>query len=242
MKIKPLLLIALFTVLSSFAFAQSVVITSKKTTYKRLKPLSDYKKTFIVNRPIVKASTPALSKKIQNAISYEKVMMFNLKEEQTEIQWLEEADYEIAYNKNGILNIWLTMMGTGAYPSSNSESVVVNIKTGTVVKAADVFADLKGLAALVKRSQEIEIRSSIEEIKKDKDFNEPNPESLFESADFEVINLDNFSVNDEGIVFKYDYGFPHVIKALEPSGSYQLTWKQLKPFIKPAGLLGQFAK
>lgn len=242
MKIKLLLLSALLFIFSTAVFAQSVVVTPKKTTYTRKKPIMDFKKTFTVNRPLVKASTPALSKKIQTAISYEKVMMFNLQEELTEVQWLEEADYEVAYNKKDILNVWLSMTGTGAYPSTTYESVVVNAKTGNVVKAADVFTNLKGLAALVKKQQAEEVKAGIEEIKKDKDFNEPNPESLFESTTFEVINLEKFSVNDDGVTFKYDYGFPHVIQALEPSGSYQLTWKQLKPFIKPTGLFGQFVK
>lgn len=242
MKIKLLLFFALSIVFSTAAFAQSVVITSKKTTYTRRKPIMDFKKTFTVNRPIVKASTPALSKKIQNAISFEKVLMLNLQEEMTEIQWLEEADYEVAYNKNGILNIWLSITGTGAYPTTTYESVVVNIKTGTTVKAADVFTNLKGLAATVKKRQAEEVKAAIEEIKKDKDFNEPNPESLFENTDFEVIHLEKFSVSDDGVTFQYAYGFPHVIKALEPSGNYQLSWKQLKPFIKPTGLFGQFVK
>lgn len=241
MKIKLLLFPILLVVFSTAVFTQSVVITSKKTTYTRKKPIMDFKKTFTVNRPVVKAATPALSKKIQTAISPEKVLMFNLQEELTEIQWLEEADYEVLYNKNGILTVSLLMTGTGAYPTTY-KNVVVNIKTGTTVKAADVFTNLKGLAAFVKKQQVEEVKASIEEIKKDKDFNEPNPESLFESTNFEVINLEDFSVNDEGVIFKYDYGFPHVIEALEPGGSYQFSWKQLKPFIKPTGLFGQFVK
>ncbi|HQU85745.1 MAG TPA: hypothetical protein PKY59_21595 [Pyrinomonadaceae bacterium] len=242
MRIKPLLLLIFLAVFSAAAFAQSVVITSKKTTYTRKSPQMDFKKTFTVNRPIVKASTPALTKKIQTAISFEKVMGFNLKEEQTEIQWLEEADYEVHYNDKGILNIWLSMSGTGAYPSFNTESVVVNTKTGNAVKAADVFTNLQGLAKLVKKDQKEEIKASIEEIKKDKDFNEPNPETLFESTDFTVENLEGFSVDANGVTFQYSYGFPHVIQALEPSGAFVFTWKQLKPYIKPTGLFGQFVK
>ena len=84
-------------------FAQSVVITPKKTIYRRPKPIASYKKTFTVIRPRVKAATPALSKKIETAISYEKVSELNIKEETTEVQWLEEASYIVNYNKNGIL-------------------------------------------------------------------------------------------------------------------------------------------
>ncbi|MCD9187556.1 MAG: hypothetical protein LUM44_14145 [Pyrinomonadaceae bacterium] len=242
MKIKLLLFSALLLAFATSVFAQSVVITSKKTTYTRKKPIMDFKRTFTVNRPLVKASTPALSKKIQTAISPEKVLMFNLQEELTEVQWLEETDYEVLYNKNGILSVSFSMTGTGAYPTTTYKNVVVNTKTGAAVKAADVFTNLKGLAAFVKKQQAEEVKASIEEIKKEKDFNEPNPESLFESTDFEVINLEGFSVNNDGVIFNYEYGFPHVIEALEPSGSYQFGWKQLKPFIKPTGLFGQFVK
>ena len=80
--------------------------------------MSIYKKTFTVTRPLVKASTPALSKKIEAAISYEKVSDLNVKEELTEIQWLEEADFNVNYNKNGILDITHFITGTGAYPST----------------------------------------------------------------------------------------------------------------------------
>src|SRR5262245_19171865 len=78
--------------------AQSVVITSKKTTYTRKKPISDYKKTFTINYPKVKATTPTLSKKIENTIGYG----IDLKDELGEVQWLEEANYEIQHNQNGI--------------------------------------------------------------------------------------------------------------------------------------------
>lgn len=242
MKTKPLFLFLIFSLSAAAAFAQSVQITSKKTTYTRPKPLMEFKKTFTVNRPIVKAATPALSKKIQDAISYERVVSLNIQDEKTEAQWLEEADYQVDYNKNGILSVGLSMSGTGAYPSVYTKTVVVNSKTGTIVKPADVFTNLRGLAAAVKKYQQKEIKESIAEIKKDKDFNEPNPETLFEDDDFTVENLGEFTVSDRGVIFNYDYGFPHVILALEPSGSFLLTWKELKPFIKPAGLFGQFAK
>lgn len=242
MKTKSLLFFIFLAVFSASAYAQNVEITSKKTTYKRPKPMIDFKKTFTVNRPLVKASTPALSKKIETAISYEKVLGFNLKEELNEIQWLEEADYEVKYNKNGILNVFVSMSGTGAYPSTTTESVVVNTKTGLVVKPADVFTNPQGLAKLVKKYQKDAIKAGIEAIKKEPDFDEPNPETLFESADFTIENLQKFSIDDNGITFIYSYGFPHAIQALEPNGNYEISWKQLKPFIKPSGLFGQFVK
>ena len=222
-------------------FAQSVVITPKKITYKRPKPLVDFKKTFTVTRPIVKASTPALSRRIEAAISYEKVSDLNVKEELTEIQWLEEADFRVNYNKSGILDITNFITGTGAYPSSYERTVVIYTKTGVRVTPAAVFTDLAGLASKGKKAQEAEIKDGLAEIKKE-DPDTENPENLFERADFKIENLNHFSISDAGVTFIYDYGFPHAIQALQPAGRYFFTWKDIKHHVKTAGLFGRFVR
>ncbi len=55
-------------------------------------------------------------------------------------------------------------------------------------------------------------------------------------------NLDGFSISSEGVTFIYDYGYPHVIKAIEPYGEFLLKWQELKPFIRPDGLLARFVR
>lgn len=224
------------------ALAQSVIITPKKVTYKRPKPIADYKKSFTVNYPQIKAATPALSKKIETAISYEKVNGFNLKDEMSEFQWLEEADYEVLYNKSGLLNISLYMTGSAAYPSTNTKTVLVNLKTGMLVKPIDVFTNLKGLAAKLKVLQKAEIEAAKKEIKASPEATEVNPDELFQNADFTAINIDEFTFRDQGLVFKYDYGFPHVIQALQPLGEYPMTWTELKSFIKNGSVFERFAR
>jgi hypothetical protein len=153
MKIKLPLSILLLCFLAGLALSQSVVITPKKTVYRRPKPISSYKRTFTVRYPRVTGLTPALNKKVQAAISYQQVSDLNLKEELGETQWLEEADYKVGYNKNGLLDITLTMDGTGAYPSGFSRTVVVDLKTGNRVLPQDVFTNLTGLAAMCKKAQ-----------------------------------------------------------------------------------------
>jgi len=239
MKRKFLLAVFCVCVFSFAAFAQSVVVTPKKITYKRPKPLSEYKKSFVIIRPKVKGVSPTVAKKIETAISYEKVFDFNVKDEISEIQWLEEANYAINYNKKGILGVTLSVMGSGAYPSEASQPIVANLETGGRVLAKDVFVKLSELAAKGKKTQEAEIKRAIIEIKKENS-EEENPASLFENTDFTVENLDKFSISDKGITFWYDYGFPHVIMALQPEGRYFFSWTELKPFIKPDGLLAQF--
>lgn len=232
----------LFILLLAFAptaFAQSVVVTPKKTTYKRPNTEMDFKKSFIVIRPKVNGVNSAIAKKTETAISYEKNFEFNVQEEIDEIQWLEEASYKVDYNKNGILGVTLTVIGSGAYPSEYSKPVIVNLKTGGKLLAKDVFVKLAELAAQGKRAQQTEIKRAIIEIKKEKP-DEDNPASLFEGADFTVKNLDEFTVNDKGITFWYDYGFSHVIQTLQPAGRYFFSWAQLKPFIRRDGLLARF--
>jgi hypothetical protein len=241
MKIKFLPVLFCIFAFSNAAFSQNVIITPKKIIYKRPKPQMDFKKSFTVIRPTLRGIPSALVKKIETAISYEKVFDFNIKEELGEIQWLEEANYTVDYNKNGILGLTLSISGSGAYPSETSQPVIVNLKTGERIQARDVFLKLTQLAGKCKQAQAVEIKRSIKEIKKENP-DEGNPAQLFENSNYTVQNLDKFSVSDKGVTFWYDYGFPHVIVALQPEGKYFFDWAQLKPFIRREGLLGRFVR
>ncbi|MGB7208069.1 MAG: hypothetical protein WBD27_05355 [Pyrinomonadaceae bacterium] len=242
MKLIVLAIILTAFILGSSAAAQSVVITPKKVTYKRPKPIQDFKKTFTVTYPKVKASSPALSKKIESTLSYATVLKLNLKEEIGEYQWLEEADYEVGYNKNGLLVITMSMNGTAAYPDGTSKTLVVDLKTGNQLKPVDVFTNLPGLTAMVKKAQDAEMIKAKKEISEDPDSNDLDPKQLFEGTNFTVSDLNEFAVNDKGVTFIYDYSFAHVIQALEPEGRYSFTWDQVKPYIKRSGLLAKFIR
>lgn len=243
MKIKLLFATVAVATFCAVGSAQSVVITGKKVTYKRPKPMADYKKSFTINYPKVKASTPALSKRIETSISYQKVLNLKLNDELRDYQWLEDADYEVGYNKNGILSLSLFMEGSAAYPSSTTKYVVVDLKTGSRATPAAAFTNTAGLLALVKKAKQKEIAQAIIDIKKDKENNEEHPEELFnDSYKYSPVKLDEFSVSDKGVTFHYDYGFPHVIQALQPSGEFFFTWTQLRPYIKPGGLLSRFKR
>jgi len=96
---------------------------------------------------------------------------------------------------------------------------------------------------LVRKAKDKEVAKAIADIKKDPEFNEQDPNDLFkDSAQYNPLKLNDFSVAADGVSFYYDYGFPHVIQALQPAGEFKFTWKQLKPYIKPGGLLARFAR
>ena len=239
---RNLFVFILLLIFAPAAFSQAVVITPKKTVYKRPKPRLDYKKSFTVIRPRVEGLSPALNKKIENLISYEKVADFNLKEELDEAQWLEEASYEVNYNKNGILDITIFMEGSGAYPWVFQKNVVVNLKTGAQVRPQDVFTNLSALAARIKSAQQAEMRQATEEYKKDPDAADFDASEYFGKADFTVRDLNKFTISDTGVTFIYEYGFPRVALALQPSGRFFYSWSDLKPFVRRDGLFGRFVR
>ena len=116
------------------------------------------------------------------------------------------------------------------------------MRRGAVVKAADVFVAERReeLARLVNEKLQKELKDSKPEILKSGDISANDLNDLHEALKFGVENLDDFEVAKEGLVFLYDAGFPHVIQALQPDGRYSFTYKELKPFLKPDGLLWQF--
>jgi hypothetical protein len=239
MKLRTVLLTLMVALASSAAVAQTVTIIPKKTIHRRPKPQVDFKKTFSIRSPIAKASTPALSQKITASISPIKVLEINLKEEIGEYQWLEEADYKILFNQQGVLCVELWMTGTAAYPDSVTKTVVVDITKGSRLGVTDVLKDLEKLVPLVKKKQRAEITAATKEMKSDPD---AKPEELFSETNFTVEDFKDFAIDATGVTFMYDYGFPHVLEALQPEGKYHFAWAELKPFIRSDGLLARFVR
>jgi len=245
MKIKTSLVFIFLASFASIAFTQTLKITPKKTVYRRaVKKDFSHKKTFTIIYPKVSGSSAVLNKKIENAISYERNFDFNLKEELTETYWLENADFKTEYNRNGILGVALTFDGSGAYPSTYTKHVVVDTKTGLQVKPEDIFASDK-IAALVNLLDEKlqdKMKSAIAEVKKGSAEDGAALTEMLADKKFTAENLNHFSVNDQGVTFYYDYGFPHIALALEPDGEILLSYTDLKLFVKRGGLLAKFVR
>lgn len=240
MRIKFLFLFLVISLFAVTGYSQSVVLSIKTVKYTRPKPIVDFKKTFTVAYPKIRAATPALSRKIEAAISYERNFEMSIKEELGEIQWLETAEYDVGYNAHGILSMSLTISGTGAYPSSSTKYVVVDIRKGTKAKPADAFTDLDGLLDMVNKAKDKEVAKAIAEIKADPENKDADIESMFkDSEQYNKVSLDEFEVDENGIIFHHDYGFAHVAQALQPPGEFFFTFEDLKPYIKVGGLLSR---
>lgn len=253
MKKTIFLIFAIIIAASSLSFAQAVTITPKKTVYTRKgKNVPQEKRTFSVTYPVVSgAMAPALKKKLENTISYWRVFQTTLAENLGEYDWLSDLSYKVNYNKKGVLNIALMQEGAGAYPSTQTIDLVVDTKTGEQIKILDAFKtnSLPKLAKLVNQRLEAEKSALIRRIDKN-EFSDGEADAEQNNAlkeqikglEFTADTFDQYSVSDKGVTFIYDAGFPHAIQAAQPDGRYFFSWAELKPYIKPEGLLGRFVR
>ena len=223
-----------------------VVIRPRTIVLRRGEKGRDYKEAIIKIPDISGISDPDVLRKLQSILDLKNVFGDSLEEIRSEFKesfWLDEITYKVNYNANFILDITFFESGVGAYPDTLTEHRIINLKTGSLLKAADVFksASLGALVKLVEGAMRAELREGIKKFGQD-EFAAGRLGDELREAKFSMENLDNFSVNNTGVTFLYDFGFPHVIKALEPSGRYFFSYERLKEHIKQDGLLGVFVR
>lgn len=231
--------------------ADRVVIAKKRIVIvRRGKFVRDFpsRRRAVINYPLFVsgAGSAAALRKVRSLLQVKNIFDTSLAEYKSDT-WLDEFDYEVNYNKNSILDITFTQSGMGAYPDSHTKHFAINLKTGELIKAKDVFRPdtLSSLTDEVNRRLQEEIKGILNDTAHDSDTSVEERQSLREQFDglkFQRENMDEFSISDKGITFLYDAGFPHVIQALEPVGKYFFSYAELHSFIKPEGTLGSFVR
>lgn len=196
----------------------------------------------VIHAPVVKGvPDEALRSRIQDSAGLKAGTDKTLEEWKQDFEdswWLNEIEYKVGYNRNRILNLIYTVSGAGAYPDSTTTSVVVDLRTGKLLAARDLFksSSLKALAAKLNR----DLKTDIAATRRKWGADWKDTEEEMKDARFDIGHLNDFTIGARGITFHYDFGFPHVIKAMEPRGTYFLSWKQLAPYIDRQGPLGVF--
>lgn len=204
------------------------------------------RKTAIVTYPVIGGlSNAAALQKARSILLINNVFDSSLKDYRDDA-WLTEFTYQVNFNGNYIFDITFVQSGVGAYPETHSRHFIIDLKRGEILTASDVFdlERMNTLAALVDQKLQAELRQ-IEESIKAAGLDVEGARSLHETLagmKFEVRNLDDFSVGKNGVTFLYDAGLPHAIKAFEPVGQYFIAYSEIKPYIRPDGLLGQFVR
>jgi len=159
--------------------------------------------------------------------------------------WLTEIDYQVTFHRHDLLSLAYVVGGLGAYPTEAEVSIVLDLKTGHRLTAKDLFKSQEELAARVERMRAAAVEKAIQEHRahlKEMEMTEEDLMSTMEPAKqmrFGAENLDTFLLDDKGVTFVYDFGFPHVSQALEPSGEYFLSYEELRSYINPEGPLAR---
>ncbi|XHX80377.1 MAG: hypothetical protein RBJ76_10745 [Stenomitos frigidus ULC029] len=205
-----------------------VLIETKTVTFVRGKKgqeYPDYKEAIVKYPQVTGLTNPAVLRNVQSAVSLKSVFGQSIAELRAEFLtswWLSAIDYTVNYNQNSLLDLTFTISGSGAYPSTSNKHRLVNLKTGKVVKAADVFKreSLSTIVSMVNKAMQAEVKQAIANGDKEgADLREQ-----LKNQRFQTKHLDSFMISNKGITFLYDFGFPHVILALQPSGKYFLSY------------------
>jgi hypothetical protein len=218
---------------------RKIVITRRSDLIKNFPE----KKRATITYPVVSGLKHArVLRRVQSILRLKNVFNSSIAEYRDDA-WLEELTYEVNYNRNSILDITFTQTGSGAYPDDQSRHFAIDLKTGKVLKASDVFVrnKLETLALIV----DTQLQGELKEIAQENAQDMPEYKEIVESQGelkFKLENLDDFSVSTKGITFLFDAGYPHVIRAFEPAGQYFLSYDELKPYIKHDGPLGVFIR
>ncbi len=221
-----------------------VLITPQTATLRRGKPGEEpgYRKTAQIQYPQISGLKDlAVLEKVQAAVSLKTLIGQSLEEIRTELQenyWLTEIDYKVNYNQNFLLDLTYTIAGVSAYPSQYEKHATIDLKTGKKLRSHDVFKRefLGTIAAKVDQVMQAEIVRAIANGEK----GEVDIRPQVSQAKFRIKQVDHFELSDQGVTFRYDFDFPHVIKAAEPEGRYFFTYAQLKSYIRADGPLGKF--
>jgi hypothetical protein len=220
-----------------------VVIQSRRIVLRRPREIVKEfpeRRTAVVTYPVISGlGDPAVLRKVRAAIEFKNIFDYSLAEYRSDA-WLSEFGYVVNYNRNYMLDITFRQSGMGAYPDEQEKHFLINLKDGSIVKASDVFdADkINQIIAVVDRQLQREIERILSKVKDPEE--KAAMKEAFDNLKFEAKDVDQFSVSDAGVTFLYDPGFPHVIKAWEPSGRYFFGYDSLRRFITRDGLLGRF--
>lgn len=143
--------------------------------------------------------------------------------------WLASLDYTIHYNEDGILDVTFRASGVGAYPDWHTQHVALDLASGAKLGASVFVAEKhEALAKLVNQKLERALRGvDLKVLWND------------EVRAFKPVNLGDFMVTREGVVFLYDFRVAHVVRGQTQLQEYLVPWSVVRPFVDPKGPLGR---
>lgn len=150
------------------------------------------------------------------------------------------AAYNVLYNKNGILSISVSAETLGAYPDIFYTDVNLNLIEGKKIKPTDflIKSKMKDLASDLDEVLQKRIKDKLIE----EQIGEEDALQFFDGAKFTEDNLSHFAFTDKGIMFYYNFGLPHALKALSPDEDFLVKWKDIEDYIRESSIVYKIMK
>lgn len=184
----------------------------------------------VVQWPVV-AGDPSVVDGINRVLDYESVTGEPLSETIsifTETgHGITSSRFEVNYMDQDYLDISISVEFYGAYPSTFVSSFLFDLESGELVGSDELFQpekmdDLIQLCdSRLQENIQVKIAEYSEIYQREREHH------------FARENLSSAGIREDGMVFEYQFGFPHVLLAAEPSGVIFLTWDEMEGFILP---------
>lgn len=149
--------------------------------------------------------------------------------------WVDQISTEVGFSAGGLLNLVVTVEGSGPYPDQYTVAPLIDLHAGARV-GAEVFAAsqqdalLARLEAMLQRNIGLAVGV------------EPEIAPLLQDRHVGSGLLSQLRLRPEGVVFSYDYGLPHAVAAAAPDGELFLGWGEILPYLAPDTPLAGLAR
>jgi hypothetical protein len=221
---------------SSKYFGDSLTIQSR--TYRfGLKNMGEGAEAILDWPVIVGGASKDIIDTINKKISFQEIAGFAIEKAKDEYNengtGTVGTSFKINYNHKPILSLSVLIETMAAYSEGNYYHYNFNSETGTKIEVNNLIKE-KSIPALVDTLNAI-LKTRIDETLKSAVEGGEEADVISEQLEEAEFNekLNSFSIHKDGIIFYYDFGFPHAFEALEPNNEFMLTWKELHSWLKP---------
>lgn len=203
-----------------------------------------------INRELVAQFSASLESPARGATARQAAQQAEAEYKSMNNQGVTNAGYEVLYNSHHLLSLALNTEYLGAYPSTATSHATFDLRTGRLVRVEELVRDT---AALRRRWQQAISRAVAARLRTlatdypelDADGAGDIQERLGWDAKLGKVRFEpgspdftDFALTPTGLVLYHDFGFPHVILALEPEEACSFSYASLRAWLNPQGPLG----
>ena len=218
-------------------FDEYAIVTPRRIEWTRGK--GEDRHTTVMIRPVVTGLRSPVLKRIRKELEVKKILGFYYRFYKH--RQMFGLDYRVTHNRNHILAITFSW---NAYFAEHEKGVVFDLRDGGLIKVQDLFLE-NTVPELVKLINQ-KLQAELEEMLRNSDEKDQLRYAWKEAENnpliFTAEDLDEFQINEKGIIFFYHAGFSHQRKWAEPEGHYFFTYSELKNFLKPGTVVSQFVE